>query len=78
MNPLLRNIYSTGKVEDKENNQIACFPTSVGYETGALLYALIRKHELKKTLEVGMAYVICRPYSCAKTLKRTVLAHIQQ
>jgi len=64
MNELLRAIYATGQVEDKDGNAIDCFPTSVPYETGALLYDLIREHGLSRTVEIGMAYGMSALFIC--------------
>ncbi|HJQ23974.1 MAG TPA: class I SAM-dependent methyltransferase [Blastocatellia bacterium] len=64
MNQLLDTIYSSGKVEDADGQPVACFPTSVTYETGTVLYDLIRQHDLQKTLEVGMAYGLSSLFIC--------------
>lgn len=64
MNELLKAIYATGRVEDKDGNAIDCFPTSVSFETGATLYDLIREHRLSRTLEVGMAYGMSALFIC--------------
>ncbi|HKG21226.1 MAG TPA: class I SAM-dependent methyltransferase [Blastocatellia bacterium] len=64
MNELLRAIYSTGRVEDKDGNAIECFPTSVPFETGALLYDLVRRHGLSRTIEIGMAYGMSALFIC--------------
>jgi predicted O-methyltransferase YrrM len=64
MNPLLEKIYATGKVEDKDGNLITCFPTSVPFDTGSLLYDLIRANGFEKTLEIGMAYGLSTLFIC--------------
>jgi predicted O-methyltransferase YrrM len=64
MNELLRAIYATGQVEDKDGNAIDCFPTSVPYETGALLYDIIRERGLSRTIEIGMAYGMSALFIC--------------
>ncbi|HVF90096.1 MAG TPA: class I SAM-dependent methyltransferase [Blastocatellia bacterium] len=64
MNELLRAIYSTGRVEDKDGNAVECFPTSVPFETGALLYDLVRRHNLSRTIEIGMAYGMSALFIC--------------
>ena len=64
MNQLLRNIYSSGKVEDIDHNCFDCFPTSVASESGVLLYNLIRRHNFKNTLEVGMAFGLSTLFMC--------------
>jgi predicted O-methyltransferase YrrM len=64
MNQLLRTIYASGKVEDREQNVFDCFPTSVRFDTGKLLYNLILQHHFKKTLEVGLAYGLSTLFMC--------------
>lgn len=64
MNSLLKSIYERGYVEDSEGKSIDPFPTSVPFETGALLYDLVRTEGLKKTLEVGMAYGLSTLFIC--------------
>ncbi len=64
MNLLLKSIYKVGYVEDSEGNSINPFPTSIPFETGALLYDLVRTEGLKKTLEVGMAYGLSTLFIC--------------
>ena len=64
MNQLLDTIYSSGKVEDADGQPVACFPTSVSYESGMVLYDLIRSRALQKTLEVGMAYGLSTLFIC--------------
>ncbi len=64
MNELLKAIYATGRVEDRDGNFIDCFPTSVPFKTGALLYDLIRERRLSQTLEIGMAYGMSALFIC--------------
>lgn len=64
MNSLLERIYETGCVEDSDGNLINPFPTSIRYETGALLYDLVRRQNFEKTLEVGMAYGLSTLFIC--------------
>lgn len=64
MNSLLKRIYKTGYVKDSEGNLIDPFPSSVPYETGALLYDLVRRENLEKTLEVGMGYGLSTLFIC--------------
>lgn len=64
MNELLKAIYATGQVQDEDGNAIDCFPTSVPYETGALLYDIIRERRLSRTIEIGLAYGMSALFIC--------------
>lgn len=64
MNQVLKNIYSSGKVEDNDHDFLDCFPTSIPFETGMALYHLVRKHKPGKTLEVGMAFGLSTLFMC--------------
>jgi predicted O-methyltransferase YrrM len=64
MNTLIESIYQTGQVEDPDRGPVTPFPTSVPYETGALLYDVVFKEGLDSTLEVGMAYGLSTLFIC--------------
>ena len=64
MNELIEEIYSSGKVEDGQGNQINPFPTALSYELGVELYNLIYNHTIEKTLEIGMAYGLSSLFIC--------------
>jgi predicted O-methyltransferase YrrM len=64
MNPLIKEIYTTGQVKDREGNSIDCFPASIPYESGSLLYELISQKRPERTLEVGMAYGLSTLFIC--------------
>ena len=64
MNALIERIYQTGRVEDPDRELVTPFPTSVPYETGALLYDVIFREALDSTLEVGMAYGLSTLFIC--------------
>ena len=64
MNPVLKEMYATGNVKDRQGNLIDCFPTSISYETGEALYNFIRRHIPRETLEVGMAYGASTLFIC--------------
>src|SRR5918996_3216367 len=55
-NAVLERMYRTGQVEDGQGNVVSCFPTSVSYESGALLYEFVRERRPERTLEVGLAW----------------------
>jgi predicted O-methyltransferase YrrM len=64
MNTLIERIYQTGRVEDPDRGLVTPFPTSVPYETGALLYDVVFREGLDSTLEVGMAYGLSTLFIC--------------
>ena len=64
MNTLIECIYQTGMVEAPDGGPVTPFPASVPYETGALLYDVVFKGGLDRTLEVGMAYGLSTLFIC--------------
>ena len=64
MNTVIEYIYRTGTVEDPDRGPVTPFPVSVPYETGSLLYDLVFKEGLNRTLEVGMAYGLSTLFIC--------------
>jgi predicted O-methyltransferase YrrM len=64
MNALIERIYQTGRVEAPDRGLVTPFPASIPYETGALLYELVLKEGLNRTLEVGMAYGLSTLFLC--------------
>lgn len=70
MNTLLENVYNTGYVEDAEGNLISHFPTATAYEIGVLFNKLIHELNLRKTLEIGMAYGLPTMFICHDVLDK--------
>jgi predicted O-methyltransferase YrrM len=64
MNAVLERVYETGFVEDGEGKRVRAFPSSVSFESGALLYDVVRGKKLRRTLEVGMAYGVSTLFIC--------------
>ena len=64
MNGLLNTIYTSSTVEDAQGNKINPFPTSIPFETGAILYHFLRQHTLHNTIEIGMAYGLSTLFLC--------------
>lgn len=64
MNQLLQEIYSTQSVLDAEGNSINPFPTATSREIGTLFKDFIQKHELHRTIEIGMAYGLSTLFMC--------------
>lgn len=64
MNPVIESIYATGKVADPEGNLVETFPVSVPYNTGSILYDLVRRERLSSTLETGFAYGVSTMFLC--------------
>jgi len=64
MNALLERIYSTGQVEDADGNFVSHSTSSITFETGMLLYDLIRRERHARTLEIGMAYGLATLFMC--------------
>lgn len=56
LNPLLREIYETGKVRDAEGNEYDAMPTSFNFVEGEAAYRTILKHNARRVLEIGVAY----------------------
>jgi predicted O-methyltransferase YrrM len=56
MNELIRKIYETGVVEDREGHTYDAFPSSIGHDDGAAIYKVVRDFGSLRTLETGMAY----------------------
>lgn len=75
MNSLLKNTYNTRYVEDSEENFINPFPVSIPYDTGMLLNEMIRKYNLERTLEVGMAYGLSTLFICQAHHDKGVGSH---
>jgi predicted O-methyltransferase YrrM len=64
MNTVIDQIYATRQVLDADERPVDAFGPSVPYETGRLLYDLIREKRLTRTLEVGMAYGTSTLFIC--------------
>lgn len=64
MNSLLDTIYTSCTVEDAQGQKINPFPTSIPFETGAILYHFLRQHTPHNTIEIGMAYGLSTLFLC--------------
>lgn len=56
MNPVLHEIYRTGRTLDAAGNPVDPFPVSIRQGLGEALYQLVSERRLLSTLEIGMAY----------------------
>lgn len=63
-NPVLDEIYATGRVRDAGGNALDAFGPSVPYATGKLLYDLVHAYACEQTLEIGMAYGLSTLFFC--------------
>lgn len=75
MNPVIERIYQTGRIEDPIQGSVDPFPVSIPFDTGALLYDLVLKEQLGRTLEVGMAYGLSTLFICQAHRDRGSGAH---
>ncbi len=64
MNAIIEQIYKSGVVEDSHHNQLPHNTSSVSYDTGTVLYYLIREFRPDKTLEIGLAYGLTTLFVC--------------
>ena len=64
MNRIIDQIYKSGMVEDDQGNQYSHSPSSVPYETGLVLYNLIREYKPKRSIEIGFAYGLSTLFIC--------------
>jgi predicted O-methyltransferase YrrM len=64
MNAILRRIFETGFTEDAEGNPVAAFPSGVSWDTGSILYRLVREHSRRNTLEIGLAFGLSALFIC--------------
>jgi predicted O-methyltransferase YrrM len=76
MNQLLEQIYQTGRVEDAEGNSINPFPVATPSDTGTILYEIVKKYNLQKTLEIGMAYGLSTLFICQAHQDKGLGSHI--
>ncbi|MCX5771410.1 MAG: class I SAM-dependent methyltransferase [Candidatus Hydrogenedentes bacterium] len=56
MNDLIRQIYETGVVEDRDGRKYDVFPSSISRADGEAIYRVVRDSGAVRTLETGMAY----------------------
>jgi len=56
VNQLIRQIYETGLVEDRDGRKYDAFPSSISHDDGAAIYKAVRDFRALRTLETGMAY----------------------
>jgi predicted O-methyltransferase YrrM len=64
MNAILQRIYDTGFTEDAEGNPVAAFPSGVTWDTGSILYRLVREHTCRRTLEIGLGFGLSALFIC--------------
>jgi predicted O-methyltransferase YrrM len=64
MNAILREIFETGFTEDAEGNPVAAFPSGVTWDTGSILYRMVREHACRNTLEIGLAFGLSALFIC--------------
>lgn len=56
MNALLEQIYCTGTVTAADGQKLQAFPMGVDRSGAEALYRVVRENNLRRTLEIGMAY----------------------
>lgn len=64
MNSVIKQIYSSGYVEDAQGNKLPHGSSPVTFETGQMLYDFIRAARPAATLEIGMAYGLSALFIC--------------
>jgi predicted O-methyltransferase YrrM len=64
MNAILRKIYETGYTEDADGNPLAAFPSGVTWDTGSILYRLVRDHACHNSLEIGLGFGLSALFIC--------------
>jgi predicted O-methyltransferase YrrM len=64
MNPILDEIYRTGKVRDEQGNVRDAYPAAVKREDGDALHALVRDSAARRSLETGMAFGVATLAIC--------------
>ena len=64
MNPLIKQIYASGVVEDASGAALPIRPISISHASGLLLYDLVRTFTPQRTLETGMAYGMSALFIC--------------
>jgi predicted O-methyltransferase YrrM len=73
---LLDQIYASGKVEAEDGTQVDALPRGVPREHALEIRRVVRDLELKRTLEVGMAYGLSTLAICAEHEARGEGSHI--
>jgi predicted O-methyltransferase YrrM len=76
VNPLIERIYQTGCIEDAEGKAIPGLSISVPREVGATFYEWIRRENLCRTIEIGMAYGLSTLFICQAHADRGSGSHI--
>jgi predicted O-methyltransferase YrrM len=61
---LIDQIYSTGKVQDKDGNTFDVYPHSIEPDRGQRLYKVVRESHARTTLEIGCAYGLSTLHIC--------------
>lgn len=64
MNPVLDRMYAEGRVRDTDGVPVAAVKTAVQPGSGRLLYDLVRREGLARTVEVGLAYGASTLFLC--------------
>ena len=69
-NAVIERIKETGCVEEADGNSIEIpYGADGACESGRILYDLIRKHRLDRSLEIGMAYGVSTLHICQAHLR---------
>jgi acyl transferase domain-containing protein/predicted O-methyltransferase YrrM len=55
-NTLVQNLYKTGKVSNLAGIERFIFPWAISSDIGGVLYDIISKYDLKRSMEIGLAY----------------------
>jgi predicted O-methyltransferase YrrM len=64
MNPVIKQIYESGVVEDAQGKSFPVRPWGIPFESGVVLYNLIRACKPGRTLETGMAFGMSTLFIC--------------
>lgn len=64
LNPVLKKIYETERVEDRAGKSRKAFPDSLEIEDGEAIHRLICTTKAKSTLEIGMAFGVSTLFIC--------------
>ncbi len=64
MNEIIQQLYQTGKAFDASGTAVDIYPVSIKPAEGELLYWLIRKNNVRRSLETGMALGLSSLHIC--------------
>lgn len=68
VNKVIKEIYSSGLVEDAQGATYPHNSSSITFQAGALLYSFIRELQPTRTIEIGMAYGLSSLFICQALL----------